>query len=77
MAREIVHTGRRIQVAIDTFVAPDGRSVRRDLILHPGAVVILPILDDGNVLLIRNHRYSVQQVLIELPAGTLERVKIR
>ena len=45
MPREIVHVGRRIRVAVDTTTAPDGPTIRRDVILHPGAVVILPVLD--------------------------------
>ena len=72
MAREIVHVGRRIRVAVDTLTAPSGETIRRDLVLHPGAVVILPVLDAGRVVLIRNHRFAVGETLWEVPAGTLE-----
>jgi ADP-ribose pyrophosphatase len=72
MSREIVHVGRKIRVAIDTFTAPDGTTVRRDLIQHPGAVVILPVLDAAHVVLLRNHRFAVGETLWEVPAGTLE-----
>jgi ADP-ribose pyrophosphatase len=51
---------------------PDGRIVTRETVQHPGAVVILPLLDDGRVCLIRNYRIAVDQTLLELPAGTLE-----
>ncbi|MGI8981025.1 MAG: NUDIX hydrolase [Pirellulaceae bacterium] len=44
----------------------------REIVRHPGAVVVLPLLEDGRVCLIRNYRISVKQTLIELPAGTLE-----
>ncbi len=44
----------------------------RDVVVHPGAAVILPILDDGRIVMIRNFRYTVGQELWELPAGTLE-----
>ena len=44
----------------------------REIVRHPGAVVVLPLLDDGRVCLIRNYRISVNQTLLELPAGTLE-----
>ena len=44
----------------------------RDIVRHPGAVTILPILDNGHICLIRNYRLSVDETLIELPAGTLE-----
>ncbi len=50
-----------------------GPVVKREIIVHPGAVVILPMLDDTHVCLIRNHRIGVGKTLIELPAGTLER----
>ncbi len=46
--------------------------VERDVVVHPGAVVILPILDDGRIVMIRNHRYTVERELLELPAGTRE-----
>jgi len=72
MAREIVYTGRRVSVAVDTFTAPDGTTVRRDFIMHPGAVVILPILDPEHVVLLRNHRWVVGETLWEVPAGTRE-----
>ncbi len=50
----------------------DGRPHVRQIIRHPGAVVVLPRLDDGRVVLIRNHRAAVGRRLLELPAGTLE-----
>ena len=72
MPREIVHVGRKIRVAVDTTTTPDGQTIRRDVILHPGAVVILPVLDADHVCLLRNHRLVVGETLWELPAGTLE-----
>lgn len=72
MAREVVHVGRKIRVAVDTFTAPDGTTVKRDLVQHPGAVVILPVLDAGHVVLLRNHRFAVNETLWEVPAGTLD-----
>lgn len=50
----------------------DGRQHVRQIIRHPGAVVVLPRLDDGRVVLIRNYRTAVGRHLLELPAGTLE-----
>ena len=72
MPRELVHTGRRIRVMVDTSTAADGTPIRRDVILHPGAVVILPIIDADRVCLLRNHRFVVNETLWEIPAGTLE-----
>ncbi len=72
MSREIVHVGRKIKVAIDTQTAADGTVIRRDMIFHPGAVVILPILDAEHVVLLRNHRFVIDETLWEVPAGTRE-----
>jgi len=52
--------------------APDGQIRKRAIIRHPGAVTIIPMVDEDHVCLIRNFRVSVNQTLIELPAGTLE-----
>jgi ADP-ribose pyrophosphatase len=72
MSREIVHVGRKIQVALDVTTTPTGETIRRDLILHPGAVVILPVIDAEHVCLLQNYRFVVEETLLELPAGTLE-----
>jgi ADP-ribose pyrophosphatase len=72
MPREIVHVGRKIKVAVDTTTAADGQIIRRDAILHPGAVVILPVLDRDHVVLLRNHRFVIGETLWEVPAGTVE-----
>jgi ADP-ribose pyrophosphatase len=70
--REIVHRGRKIQVVIDTSELPTGQTIRRDMILHPGAVVILPVVDSERICLLRNYRFVIDATLWELPAGTLE-----
>lgn len=46
--------------------------IRRDVVVHPGAVVILPLLGDDRIVMIRNYRHTVEQELLELPAGTRE-----
>jgi ADP-ribose pyrophosphatase len=72
MPREIVYKGRKIEVALDTSPGPNGATIRRDMILHPGAVVILPVIDRDNICLLRNYRFVVGETLWEVPAGTLE-----
>ncbi len=54
------------------FTVPGHGSVRRELVVHPGAVLILPVRQDGQVVLIRNYRFSVSRELLELPAGTID-----
>ncbi len=72
MPRSIVFRGRKIQLAIDTELLATGETVQRDVVLHPGAVAILPILDDDHICLIHNQRPVVEAMLWEVPAGTLE-----
>jgi ADP-ribose pyrophosphatase len=62
----------RFKVIRHFETARDGSVHARDTVQHPGAVAILPILDDGRVCLIQNFRIAVGKTLIELPAGTLE-----
>ena len=50
----------------------DGGIAVREVVVHPGAVVVLPVLDDGRIVMIRNHRFAVGETLWELCAGTLE-----
>src|SRR6185295_18861489 len=56
----------------DIVKLPDGGTATREYVIHPGAVVIVPLLDDGRVLLERQFRYPVQRVMIEFPAGKLD-----
>jgi len=68
----LLYAGRRFRVERVVQITPDGAQHEREVIRHPGAVTILPLLDDDRVCLIRNHRVAVEQTLFELPAGTLE-----
>ncbi|MBP3957516.1 NUDIX hydrolase [Gemmata sp. G18] len=72
MSVETVHIGRRIRVEVNTLTTADGKTIRRDAIRHPGAVVILPILDAEHVVLLRNFRFVIGETLWEVPAGTVE-----
>jgi len=72
MPRQVLFTGKKLQLALDSTVLPGGGALEREVVLHPGAVVILPWLEGERVCLLRNHRYTIDQTLVELPAGTLE-----
>jgi len=67
-----VFAGVRFDVHAVDLPGRDGESHRREVIVHPGAVLILPLMDDGCVVLIKNERFAVGKSLWELPAGTLE-----
>jgi ADP-ribose pyrophosphatase len=69
---KVAYDGPFLKVSRDTVSLPDGTHTHREYIKHPGAVVILPILDDGSVLLERQFRYPLHQVFIEFPAGKID-----
>ncbi len=72
MSRQVMYRGRKIEVVLETTVTPEGDTVTRDIIVHPGAVAILPLLSSDQVCLLRNRRPAVGDTLWEIPAGTLE-----
>jgi ADP-ribose pyrophosphatase len=69
---ELLFTAKRFRVELVSRVGGDGQVHYREVVRHPGAVTILPLVDDGHVCLIRNYRLAVGRALVELPAGTLE-----
>ena len=71
-SERLVLEGERFNVHQMELVGSDGNTYHREVIRHPGAVVLLPLLDDDTVVLIRNSRQSVGETLLELPAGTRE-----
>src|SRR3954468_14126179 len=72
MSRRLIHRGKKIDLAVDSDTLPGGGTLEREVILHPGAVVLLPLVAPDRVCLLRNYRHAVGETLIELPAGTLE-----
>jgi len=65
----VVHDGHLITVAVGSFTAPDGSSFERDIVHHPGAVSVVPLLPDGRVVMVRQYRAAIDQLLLEIPAG--------
>lgn len=64
--------GNFLEARRDTIRLPDGKTATREYVVHPGAVVVVPLLDDGRVVLERQYRYPVGQVMVEFPAGKLD-----
>ncbi|MEX2426454.1 MAG: NUDIX hydrolase [Thermomicrobiaceae bacterium] len=64
--------GKLINVRIDTVELPNGNRREREIVEHPGAVAVVPVLDDGRIALVRQYRPAVGRGMLELPAGTVE-----
>jgi ADP-ribose pyrophosphatase len=69
---QTAHRGRLLALQVVSWTDAQGRTVRREVVRHPGAVLIVPELDGDRLVLLRNHRVAVGETLWELPAGTLE-----
>ena len=73
LSSETIFQGRLLDVRKDEVELPNGKTSTREWINHPGAVCCVPILPDGKIALIQQYRYPVQEEMIELPAGKLDR----
>jgi ADP-ribose pyrophosphatase len=69
---KIVYQGKVFGVRRDKVREPDGLRATREVITHPGSVVVLPVLEDGRILMIRQYRHAARQYLWELVAGRID-----
>jgi ADP-ribose pyrophosphatase len=69
---EEILKGRFLHAFRDVVKLPDGSQTTREYVIHPGAVMIIPMLDDGRLVLERQFRYPVGEVMIEFPAGKID-----
>jgi ADP-ribose pyrophosphatase len=69
---EAVFKGKLLDVRRDTVRLPDGKLGTREYIVHPGAVLMVPVLPDGRLVMLRQFRYPIGRVMIEFPAGKLD-----
>lgn len=70
---KMIYEGRKFDVRVDEITLADGHSYKREIVVHPGAVVMIPVEASGQLILIKQWRRAAGQILIELPAGTLEK----
>ena len=67
-----LYNGKIFNVALEKVTLPNGVTKDREVVRHPGAAAMVPLLDDGNVVLVKQYRHAVNNYLWEIPAGTLE-----
>jgi len=65
-------SGRRISLDADTILRPDGSESTREVVRHPGSVLIVPWIDHETIILVNQYRYATGRLILELPAGTLD-----
>lgn len=71
LSKEVIYEGKVLNLRVEQVTAPKGTATR-ELIYHRGAVALIPIKDDGKVVLVRQFRKAAEKVLLEIPAGKLE-----
>lgn len=72
LSSQVVYTGKVFGIRRDEVIEPSGVRTTREMITHPGSVVVLPVLPDGRILLIQQYRYAARQYLWELVAGRID-----
>lgn len=70
---ETVYEGSFLTLHKDEIELPDGKKAVREYIRHPGASCIVPLTDEGNVIMVRQYRYPLGKVMLEIPAGKLDK----
>ncbi|MHB1419092.1 MAG: NUDIX domain-containing protein [Bacillota bacterium] len=73
ISTQTIYQGKTVTLRVDKVSLPDGGESIREVVEHRGAVAIVPINDRGEILMVRQYRYSVGKVTFEIPAGTLEK----
>jgi ADP-ribose pyrophosphatase len=72
LSSQRVYDGRLLQVYVDDVKLPDNSESTRDWIKHPGASAIVPVFEDGTIMLLKQYRYPPRKLFIEVPAGKLD-----
>lgn len=73
ISTQTIASGGMLTVKCDQVLLPNGNKSQREYVMHPGAVVVVPILPNGHVVLEKQFRYPLHQVFIELPAGKIDK----
>ncbi len=69
----VIYQGQVLKYQVDKVLLPNAKTSVREMVLHPGAICVVPVLPDGRIVFVRQYRYPIKQVLYELPAGKLDK----
>lgn len=72
IATKPIYDGKIISLQVDDVVLPDGQMAKREIVKHPGAVALIPITDEGKLILVKQFRKALERTIIEIPAGRIE-----
>lgn len=72
LSSQQIYAGKIVKLRVDTVQLPDGHKGQREVVEHSGAVAIVALTNDNEIILVRQYRKPVEKILLEIPAGTLE-----
>ena len=72
VSTDLLFEGKVISLRVEEVELPDGNRAKRELVNHPGAVAVIPIMDDGKLILVEQYRKALNRSIIEIPAGKIE-----
>ncbi|WP_163101119.1 NUDIX domain-containing protein [Peribacillus alkalitolerans] len=67
-----IYSGKVISLQVDEVTLPDGKTSKREIVKHPGAVAVIAITDEGRIIMVEQYRKAMERSLVEIPAGKLE-----
>lgn len=67
-----IFEGKIIKLQVDDVVLPDGKTAKREIVKHPGAVAVIALTDEGKIIMVEQYRKPLERSLLEIPAGKLE-----
>ncbi|MCK4936515.1 MAG: NUDIX hydrolase, partial [Elusimicrobiales bacterium] len=70
-----IFEGKAVGFNVDTIMLPNGKTAQREYLTHPGAVAVLPILKNGDIVFVKQYRYPIGEATYEIPAGKLHSKK--
>jgi len=73
IGKEKIFSGKIIDLYVEDVELPNGKTSKREIIKHPGAVAIIAVTDEGKILMVRQYRKALERTLVEIPAGKLEK----
>lgn len=72
MKSDKIYEGKILNLRVETVELPDKKYSKREIVEHPGGVAVIPITEDGSIILVKQYRKAVEKFLLEIPAGKLE-----
>lgn len=72
ISSQMIHRGKIVNLRVDSVELPNGKLAMREVVEHVGAVAVVPVTNEGEVLMVRQYRHPVGEILLEIPAGKLD-----